>query len=69
MTLRERRIERVEKALKQVEAHLGLIKQGEGACQGGFLYESSKKLHVHVGELQTLLVREWAKEGKKGGRK
>jgi hypothetical protein len=69
MTLCERRIERVQTALGEVQRHLDQIKQGDGVLQGSFLYESATNLRTYVSELHSLLVDEWAKKGKKGGRK
>jgi hypothetical protein len=65
MTLRERRIERVEIGLRIAEEHLKQVKAGQSVHQGALLCEIVKKLQTHVGDLQKVLIREWGAESRK----
>jgi hypothetical protein len=76
MTLLERRIERVQKALREAQQHLDSVKERECLNQGAFLCEVCKSLPAHSSDLQRVLVRldnarraKSLKAARKGGRK
>lgn len=76
MTLLERRIERVQKALREAQQHLDSLKEQECLNQGAFLCEVCKALPAHSRDLQVVLVRldsarraKGLKSARKGGRK